>query len=69
MPWTPIDRLPEEAKDGRKVDLWSDGRRYPQCKWNDEVKCWGCDTPMWSRPTHFYLFENGRTMPDAPEGE
>lgn len=30
--WQPIETLPDEYKDGRLVDLWIEGHRYPECR-------------------------------------
>jgi hypothetical protein len=40
IPWRPIVELPDELKDGRLIDLWIDGARYPDCKWSNEPRCW-----------------------------
>ena len=39
--WTPIDKIPEEWKDGRKVDLTktvngNSPTRYPNCFWQND---------------------------------
>ena len=42
MTWQPIETAPKDWK--TVIDLWSDGARYPDCRWNmafeDEYHGW-----------------------------
>lgn len=57
MNWKPISEAP---KDGTFVDIWDDGGRCPNARWNedrwvylDEHGCW----EMAVSPTHFMIIE------------
>jgi len=55
IPWKPINRMPEDRRDGRNVLIWTDNHPAGAyvCGWVEHLGQWVARGPVIQSPTHW----------------